>query len=128
VISIRSDRSQRGRDAYRRGRSGEDAARSALERDGWNILARRLRTPAGEIDIVAEKEGLLAIIEVKTRRSLTDAAVSLSARQQARLFAATEIILAIHPLWGAEGVRFDLILVDKAGVVRRIANAFRGNG
>jgi putative endonuclease len=78
--------------------------------------------------MVAEKDGLLAIIEVKARPSLADAAASLSDRQQARLIAATEIILADNPDWGAQGVRFDLLLVDAAGVVRRIADAFRGNG
>ena len=78
--------------------------------------------------MVAEKDGLLAIVEVKARPSLADAAASLSDRQQARLIAATEIILANNPHWGAQGVRFDLLLVDAAGVVRRIADAFRGNG
>jgi putative endonuclease len=100
----------------------------ALERDGWIILARRLRTSAGEIDMVAEKNGLLSIVEVKARRSLAAAAASVSDRQQARLIAATEIVLATNPGWGAQGVRFDLLLVDAAGVVRRIADAFRGGG
>jgi len=122
------DRSHRGLEADRRGRSAEAAAELALERDGWNILARRIRTPAGEIDIVAEKSGLLAIIEVKARPRLADAAASLSVRQQARLFAAAEILLATHPQWGVEGVRFDLVVVDARGIVRRIADAFRGNG
>ena len=122
------DRSRRGQEADRRGRSAEDAAQSALERDGWSILARRLRTSAGEIDMVVEKDGLLAVIEVKARPRLADAAVALSIRQQARLIAATDIILATHPHWGVEGVRFDLVLVDGTGVVRRIADAFRGNG
>jgi putative endonuclease len=120
--------SRRGQEADRRGRSAEDAAQLALERDGWTILARRLRTKAGEIDMVAEKDGLLAIVEVKARPSLADAAASLSLRQQARLVGATEIILAENPHWGIEGVRFDLLLVDAAGSVRRIVDAFRGNG
>jgi putative endonuclease len=59
---------------------------------------------------------------------LADAATSLSNRQQTRLISATEIILANNPQWGSNGVRFDLLLVDAAGVVRRIADAFRGNG
>jgi putative endonuclease len=121
-------RSRRGHAADRLGRTAEAAARMALERDGWDILARRIRTPAGEIDIVAEKDGLLAIVEVKARSSLADAAASLSDRQQARLIAATEIVLAANPDWGSQGVRFDLLLVDAAGIVRRIADAFRGSG
>jgi putative endonuclease len=120
-------RSHRGQIADKRGRAAEDAATAALEQRGWSILARRLRTSAGEIDLVAEKEGLLAIVEVKARPRLADAAAALSVRQQARLVAATEIILAEHPDWGSEGVRFDLLVVDAAGVVRRISDAFRGN-
>ena len=112
--------------ADQRGRAAEYAAQSALERDGWVILARRVRTSAGEIDLVAEKEGLLAIVEVKCRQDLASAAESLSARQRARLVCATEIMLLDHPHWGENGVRFDLIVVDAYGVVRRIADAFRG--
>ena len=122
------DRALRGQIAHRRGLGAEALAETALERDGWRILARRMRTLAGEVDLVAEKEGLLAIVEVKARPLLADAAAALSERQQARLFAATEIILAEHPDWGSNGVRFDLIVVDGAGLVRRIADAFRGNG
>ena len=98
----------------------------ALINDGWTILRRRLRTPAGEIDLIAEKDGLLAIVEVKARASLADAAGALTKRQQARLLAATDILLATNPDWGTQGVRFDMLLVDPAGVVRRIADAFRG--
>jgi putative endonuclease len=78
--------------------------------------------------MVAEKDGLLAIVEVKARPSLADAAASLSDRQQARLIAATEIALANNPDWGPQGVRFDMLLVNADGLVRRIADAFRGNG
>ena len=46
-------------------------------------------------------------------------------RELARLIAAAEIMLAEHPDWGANGVRFDVMVVDAAGAVRRIADAFR---
>lgn len=118
-------RTQRGSRAYALGVQAEDAACAALTRNGWTVLARRLRTPAGEVDAVAEKDGLLAIIEVKARPTLSGAAWSLSPRQRARLLAAAEILLAEHPGWGHAGVRFDVLLVDAAGAVRRIADAFR---
>jgi putative endonuclease len=120
------NRSRRGQLADKRGRLAEEIASVALINDGWTILRRRLRTPAGEIDLIAEKDGLLAIVEVKARASLADAAYALTKRQQARLLAATDILLATNPDWGAQGVRFDMLLVDPAGVVRRIADAFRG--
>ena len=123
-----ADRVERGRAAHRRGHVAEAAAQAALERDGWSILGARMRTAAGEIDLVAEKDGLLAIVEVKARPRLVEAAFSLPARQQARLVAAADILLAEHPAWGTNGVRFDLLVVDARGTVRRIKDAFRGEG
>lgn len=120
-----SFRKQLGRFAYARGVDAEVAACTALEQDGWTILARRVRTEAGEVDAVAEKEGLLAIIEVKARQTLSGAALSLSARQRARLLGAAAILLAENAGWGRAGVRFDVLLVDAAGKIRRIADAFR---
>lgn len=120
-------RSQRGRDAQLRGVDTEAVAGAALHADGWTIHARRLRTAAGEIDLVAEKDGLLAFVEVKARPTLADAAAALTSRQQARLLTAAEIVLGEHPEWGAAGIRFDVIVVDAAGAVRRIVDAFRAD-
>jgi putative endonuclease len=119
------DRRQTGRHAHASGIAAEEAACRALITDGWTILGRRVRTTAGEIDVVAEKSGILSIVEVKSRPTLAQAAIALTARQQSRLLAACEIILAQHPDWGAQGVRFDILLVDPAGKVRRIKDAFR---
>ena len=128
-----TDRKRRGGRAYALGVTAEDSGCAALVQDGWTVLARRLRTPAGEVDVVAGKDGILAMIEVKARPTLAGAALALSARQRARLLAAGEILLAGHPEWaeagwGAAGIRFDVLLVDAAGSVRRIADAFRQEG
>ena len=53
----------------RLGRWGEEAASRYLQNKGWKILARNLRTPVGELDIVARNRRLLIFVEVKTRRS-----------------------------------------------------------
>ncbi len=118
-------RREKGQGAYALGIDAEATACAALERDGWAILGRRLRTQVGEVDAVVEKDGLLAIIEVKARPRLSDAAGALSPRQQTRLLGAAEILLAENPGWGRAGVRFDVLVVDAAGAVRRIADAFR---
>ena len=94
-------RRRRGQNAYASGLAAEDQACAALLADGWTILGRRLRTAAGEIDAVAEKAGLLAIVEVKHRPNLTDAVIALTPRQQGRLMAACDLLLAEHPDWGA---------------------------
>lgn len=113
--------------AHARGIDAEARACAALIAQGWTILAQRLRTGLGEIDVVAEREGILAIVEVKARPRLADAAIALSRHQQLRLIAAAEVVLANHPDWGTNGVRFDVVLVDAAGRVRRIIDAFRAD-
>lgn len=93
--------------------------------DGWAVLGRRVRTPAGELDLVVEREGLLAFVEVKARPSLREAAFALQPRQRARLVGAAEWWLAEYPGHGAAGMRFDVLLVAADGAVRRIKDAFR---
>ena len=120
-----SARRTRGAAAHRLGFDAEALAESALVAEGWTVLARRLRTKAGELDLVVHRAGLTAFVEVKARPSLSDAAFALAPKQRARIAAAAESALAEHPDWGAAGVRFDVVLVDHAGRVRRIADAFR---
>jgi putative endonuclease len=115
----------RGRRAESAGRAAEETAAAALAREGWAVLARRARTPAGEIDLVAERDGLLAFVEVKARPSLSEAAFALGPRQRARLAAAAECWLAANPGHGAAGIRFDVVIVAADGTARRIADAFR---
>ena len=108
-----------------RGLRAEEAACVALGLDGFAILGRRVRTRAGEIDVIAERDGLLVFVEVKSRADLAAAAAALGPRQQARLIAAAELLLGENPGWGRRGVRFDVLLVDRAGRIRRITDAIR---
>ena len=109
----------------------EDRVCRTLEVEGWTLLLRRARTACGEIDIVAEwpghppGSGLIAFIEVKSRAVLPAAAHALSARQRQRLLGAAEILLQRHPRWAGSSLRFDLFLLDAAGAMRRVADAFR---
>jgi putative endonuclease len=113
--------------AERRGRAAEARAAAALEQAGWRILGRRVRTPLGELDLIAERQGLVAFLEVKQRRTAAEAAFSVTERQRRRIVAAAEAWLAAHPDAAPEGVRFDVLAVDAAGHVRRIADAFRAD-
>ncbi len=108
-----------------RGRMAERRAEALLAAEGWMILARRVRTPCGEIDLIAERGGLLAFVEVKRRRSLAEAAHALSARQRRAADRRGRVLAGLHPHAGAAGVRFDVILFDGLGNARRIADAFR---
>jgi putative endonuclease len=117
-----------GRRAQRSGMGGEERVAQALASSGWTIHGRRMRTIAGEIDIAAERDGLLALIEVKTRQDLDTAAYALGLRQRRRLCQAALILQAENPNWGAAGTRFDAWLVDAAGRMRHVPDAFRHEG
>ena len=78
---------------------------------GYRILARRFRTPYGEIDLVARKRNLLAFVEVKARASLDEAAYAVTPRQQARIIAAAQAWLMAHPEHAEFDLRFDAVLI-----------------
>ncbi|MDB5316207.1 MAG: endonuclease [Rhodospirillales bacterium] len=118
-------RRQRGSRAAATGVGAEAIAAQLLTAEGWVVLARRARTPAGEIDLIAERDGLLVFIEVKARPSLVEAAYALGPRQRARLIGGAEAWLAANPGHGVAGMRFDVILVAGDSSARRVADAFR---
>ena len=82
--------------AFRLGISAESRAAAFLIAKGFRILARRWKSPVGEIDIVARRRSLLVFVEVKARAQLDDAAWSETDRQRARIVAAAEAWLAAN--------------------------------
>jgi putative endonuclease len=85
--------------AFRTGLSA--GARAAfLMAKGYRILARRFRTPYGEIDLVARRRNVLAFVEVKARASLDDAAYAVTPRQRRRIIDAAQGWLMTHPEHG----------------------------
>src|SRR5271166_1036124 len=76
--------------AFRTGISAESRAAAYLIAKGFRILARRWRSPVGEIDIIAARRKLLVFVEVKARDKFDDAAWSVTDRQRARIAAAAE--------------------------------------
>jgi len=113
--------------AFRVGISAESRAAALLVAKGFRILARRWRSPLGEIDIVARRRHLLVFAEVKARASLDEAAESVSERQRRRIAAAAEIWLAANPDSMVRDVRFDAILVAPGKIPRHIPAAFEAN-
>ncbi|MDE2319213.1 MAG: YraN family protein [Rhodospirillales bacterium] len=108
------------------GRQAEDEVAALLRRRGYDILAMRLKTGAGEIDIVAANHNTLTFVEVKARPSFAEAAYALSPRQQARLFQAAAIAMACNEGWARPDTRFDAALVVPGGI-EIIEDAFRLN-
>jgi putative endonuclease len=118
-------RQLRGKAAQARGVAAEEACAALLAREGFSVLARRVRTGAGEIDILARRDSLTLVIEVKARPRAEEAAFAIAPRQRARLAAAAEALMASHPAWFGDGLRFDAMLVGADGEVRWITDAFR---
>src|ERR1700749_5005265 len=71
--------------AFRTGLSAESRAAAYLIAKGYRILARRFRTPHGEIDIIARRRNLITFVEVKARASLDEAAFAVTQQQQMRI-------------------------------------------
>jgi len=78
---------------------------------GWRIVAHRWRCPSGEIDILARRGGVLAVIEVKSRGEMDVAAAALPPRQRRRIARAAEAFLLSRPDLAGLDVRFDMMLV-----------------
>ena len=110
--------------AFRLGLSAESRAAMLLIAKGYRIVARRWKTPAGEIDIVARRRRDLVFVEVKARERVDDAAEGVTERSKRRIIAAAELWLAHHPDDALRYIRFDVILVVPGKLPRHIANAF----
>jgi putative endonuclease len=87
-------------------------------------LAKRWRGSQGEIDLVAQNGEGVIFIEVKKSRSHARAAAALSPRQMQRIYGAGSEFLATQPKGQLTDVRIDLALVDEAGRVEVIENAY----
>jgi putative endonuclease len=110
--------------AFHTGISAESRAAAYLIAKGYRILARRFRTPYGEIDIVARRRNLVAFVEVKARASLDDAAYAVTPRQQQRIIAAAQGWLATHPEHAEFELRFDAMLIAPRRLPRHVLAAF----
>ncbi len=110
--------------AERKGREGEAQAAQWLSTQGWQILAERVKTPLGEIDLIARKDGLIAFIEVKWRKRVGDLATAIDERRLARVAAAVECVAHEYAVAG-DDLRIDVILLAPGTSPRHITNAWQ---
>jgi putative endonuclease len=110
--------------AYRSGLLAESLVALLLRLKGNRIVARRYKTPVGEIDLVALKGKRLAFVEVKRRQSFEDAAEALPSRARRRIVRAAQYWLAAHPSYNGHDMRFDVVLTAPWRWPRHIENAF----
>jgi putative endonuclease len=110
--------------AFRTGLSAESRAAAYLMAKGYRILAKRFRTPHGEIDLVARRRNLIAFVEVKARSSLDEAAYAVTPRQKARIIDAAQAWLVGHPEHAEFEMRFDAMLIAPRHLPRHVIAAF----
>lgn len=98
--------------ASSRGRVGEDYTAGYLADNGWKIVARNFRVRGGEVDIIAEKDNVLAFVEVKTRKfgSYLDGVFAVDKRKQRRIIYTAERWIEKFPADG-KYIRFDVASV-----------------
>lgn len=99
------------RRAYRKGHRGEWLAALALILKGYRIAALRFRTPLGEIDLIARRGSIVAIVEVKARATLEQAMDAVGPAAQRRIDAAADLWLARQPDHARLSLRYDLVAI-----------------
>ena len=113
------------------GAAGEKCAENYLKQCGYQIIACNFRCRRGEIDIIAERRGVLCFIEVKTRRGRAYGlpAEAVNHRKRARLRVTAEYYLLCHPEYRNYALRLDvmeLLVLDGKVWIRYLETAFEG--
>ena len=110
--------------AERRGRRGEGWAGWWLRLQGWRIVARRVKTPRGEIDLIARRAGTVAFVEVKWRATDAERDLAIDQRRLQRVARAAE---ALAPRYARpdDAIRVDVLLLAPRRWPRHIVNAWQ---
>ncbi|MFM9979170.1 MAG: YraN family protein [Sphingomonadaceae bacterium] len=113
--------------AEARGRRAETIAAWWLRLHGWRILAQRVRTPVGEIDLVARRGRTVAFIEVKSRATRAELALAIDALRIRRVAAAAAALAARYGR-PHDDIRIDVILVAPGCWPHHMVNVWHGDG
>jgi len=111
---------------YRRGHRGEWLAALALMAKGFRIVARRYKTPLGEIDLIARRGDLVLVVEVKVRPTLIEAMDAVGVYSARRIEGAADLWLARQRDYPRLSVRFDLVAVLPRRWPVHVENIFHG--
>jgi putative endonuclease len=121
----RDDRRKERVRAYRWGLSAEGVASLYLRLKGYRVLARRHKTPFGEIDLIVRRGGLIAFVEVKARAGHLDAIEAVGAKSRRRIIAAASHWGARYPEVADLSWRYDIVSIVPWRRPRHLVDAFR---
>lgn len=110
--------------AFRLGIAAETRAAWWLRLKGYAILGRRVRLSRGEIDLIARRGTVIAIVEVKARASIDDAIAAVTPAARRRIVATAQQWLARNPAYAGFGMRFDIIALAPRRLPVHLASAF----
>lgn len=108
---------------YHKGLAAEDSVARAYAAGGSQLLHRRWRSAAGEVDLICRSGDVTVFVEVKARGTHAEAAYAISERQAARIMAASQGWLQDNGLPLDSDIRFDVALVDRTGRIEIVENA-----
>ena len=111
---------------YRRGHRGERLAALVLMLKGYRIVARRYRTKLGEIDLIARRRDIVAIVEVKVRPTLVEAMDAIGGISERRIEAAADLWLSRQPDYARLSLRFDMVAILPRRWPVHVENIFHG--
>ncbi len=121
----KSDNSRRRQLSEKRGRWAEWLAAGLLTCKGYRILSRRVKTPFGEIDLIARRGHRVAFVEVKYRKAFASDAPPISRRQSERIAKAAEYWLWRQANFRGHRMGLDCVLVSPAGLPRHMPDALQ---
>lgn len=115
-------RQARGGAAFKAGHAAEWIAAFWLMAKGYQLLGFRLKSRAGEIDLLARKGRVLAVVEVKRRADIQAAVLALTPAQHGRLLAAGEAVRRARPALAGLDLRIDMVALAPGRIPRHLRN------
>ncbi len=109
----------------RTGRRAEAWCALVLRLKGYGIVGRNLRLPGAEVDVLARRGRVLAVVEVKTRGTVGEAVAAVTRDKQRRLERAAGAWLARRPDHAGLDIRFDVMVVGRRPWPHHIPDAWR---